>query len=120
MKWHRLVGTTTVPQGLEQRWPHLLSHIPVFQMPPDPHWLSAACLNPYPSPGLVGLGPKYLELVPQVRQQDAAGPNKQTEPVLLQKNRHMNTKEDKSAKILAEVKLGAIRGWRMATFSMIL
>lgn len=26
MKWHTLVGTTTVLQGLEQRWPHLLSH----------------------------------------------------------------------------------------------
>lgn len=51
-----------------------------------------------PNPDLVGLGPKYLGLVSQIRQQDAAVSNKQIEPVLIQKNRLMNTKEDKSGK----------------------
>lgn len=89
-------------------------------MPPAPHRLSATCLNPQPNPDLVGLGPRYLRPVSQLRQEDAAGPNKRIEPVLIQKNRIMNTKEDKSSKRLAEGESGAIRGWYMAAFSMIL
>lgn len=116
IEWHRLEGTTTSSQGLEQSWPHqpLSPYFLSFRGHPNPV-LPFSCMSKSPhhpwSSWPWSQAPRAGVGCSQTRQQDATGPNKQIKPALkTQKNSNTNIKENKCDKRFAEGKSESNRG----------